>query len=550
MSSGLVDPNDPLLPEVERRAAVLRDLLRQSGWKVTAEVADAALAQLGIPRSTLFRAVARFRRTRRASSLLPLKRGTRDGSSLLDPRIERIIEEQIERFWLKKEKPRFSALMERVHDACYVEGLRAPHRKTIKRRGMDLNPLAAARRRGQGSLEAASTPSPGQFVADRPNAIWQIDHTIVDIVVVDEQYRRPIGRPVLTIAIDVCTRMVAGFHLALEAPSRVSVGLCLLHAVYDKTAWLSERGIDLSWPVAGLPGILHSDNGAEFHSRALTGACREYGFKIQYRPPATPRFGGHVERLIGTMMGAVHILPGTTFSKIKLKENYDAQGRAIFTLRELEAWIAIEIAGKYHHRIHSALLRPPIARWRDLQGEVNFDLPPDRMAFWTSFLPGLADIDAPEAREVERTLDYSYRPHVAIDFRAPYVEDLLRPNVDQPRMRFWIKMRSHLVDDPALHAAAFAYLSDYWINFAACIGHVRTMADADTRLYVASLNHAIWYQRALRADDWLLFDCVSPSGALGRGLSVGRVYDPAGGLVASAAQECLLAPVVPSERGT
>ena len=113
MSFGLVDPNDPRWPEVERRAALLRDLLRQSDWKVTAEVANAALAQLGIPRSTLFRAVARFRRTRRASSLLPLKRGTRDGSSQLDPRIERIIEEQIERFWLKKEKPRFSALMER-----------------------------------------------------------------------------------------------------------------------------------------------------------------------------------------------------------------------------------------------------------------------------------------------------------------------------------------------------------------------------------------------------------------------------------------------------
>jgi len=159
-------------------------------------------------------------------------------------------------------------------------------------------------------------------------------------------------------------------------------------------------------------------------------------------------------------------------------------------------------------------------------------------------LPGLADIDAPGAREVERTLDYSYRPHVAIDFRAPYVEDLLRPRADQPRMRFWIKMRSPLAEDPALHAAAFAYLSDYWINFAACIGHVRTMVDSDTRLYVASLNHTIWYHRALRADNWLLFDCVSPSGAFGRGLSIGRIYDPAGELVASAAQECLLAPVV------
>jgi hypothetical protein len=81
-------------------------LLQQSGWKVTAEVADGVLAQLGSPRSTLFRAAARLRRTRRASSLLPLKRGTRDRSSLLDPRIERIVEEQIERFWLKKESPR------------------------------------------------------------------------------------------------------------------------------------------------------------------------------------------------------------------------------------------------------------------------------------------------------------------------------------------------------------------------------------------------------------------------------------------------------------
>ena len=62
-------------------------------------------------------------------------------------------------------------------------------------------------------------------------------------------------------------------------------------------------------------------------------------------------------------------------------------------------------------------------------------------------------------------------------------------------------------------------------------------------IYVASLNHAIWWHRPLRADDWLLFDCISPSGAIGRGLSIGRVYDRAGRLVASATQECLLAPM-------
>jgi acyl-CoA thioesterase-2 len=159
-------------------------------------------------------------------------------------------------------------------------------------------------------------------------------------------------------------------------------------------------------------------------------------------------------------------------------------------------------------------------------------------------LPGLDEIDAPGAREVERVLNYGYRPHDAIDFRSAFVEDLLPGNPMPPRARFWLRIRAPMADGHALHAAAFAYLSDYWINFAAGIAHVETMANADARLYVASLNHAIWLHRPLRADHWLLFDCVSPSGAFGRGLSMGKIYSQSGELVASATQECLLAPVV------
>jgi len=88
------------------------------------------------------------------------------------------------------------------------------------------------------------------------------------------------------------------------------------------------------------------------------------------------------------MMGAVHLLPGTTFSNVKIRGGYNSEGRANFTLRELEKWIALEIVGKYHQRIHSSLLRPPLAVWRERQGEVDFNLPSNRMAFWTSFLPG------------------------------------------------------------------------------------------------------------------------------------------------------------------
>jgi acyl-CoA thioesterase II len=157
-------------------------------------------------------------------------------------------------------------------------------------------------------------------------------------------------------------------------------------------------------------------------------------------------------------------------------------------------------------------------------------------------LPGLTDIDAPEVRDVENTLGYGYREHPAIDLRLPFVGDVLRGDPNAPRVRFWIRVRKTLRDDPALQAAAFAYISDYWINFVACIAHVRPMARAGRKLYVASLNHAIWYHYPFRADQWLLFDCASPRAALGRGLSIAKVYSRSGEMVASATQECLLSP--------
>ena len=251
----LMDLDDPRWPEAERRDALLRRLLKASGWKVTREVVEAARLDLGIPRSTLFRLVGRFRRTKRATSLLPRSTGTPEGAKRLDPRVEVLIAKQIERFWLKKERPTIKALIERVHDACRVEGLCPPNRRTVQRRVDEIEPQHASSGRGEGERTAATTPSPGAYAADRPNEVWQIDHTLVDVIVVDEERRQPIGRPALTIAIDVCTRMVAGFYLSLDPPSISSVGLCLLHAAYDKTAWLAERGIELSWPVAGLPGV-------------------------------------------------------------------------------------------------------------------------------------------------------------------------------------------------------------------------------------------------------------------------------------------------------
>ena len=139
-------------------------------------------------------------------------------------------------------------------------------------------------------------------------AVLQIDHTPVDLVLVDETWRRPVGRPWLTVAIDTCSRCVAGLHLSYEAPSATVAGLCLAHAALDKAAYLRGLGVEADWPCQGRPGEIFVDNGPEFHSEAFVG-CRQHGIALRDRPKGAPHWGGIVERLVGTAMAMVHGLP-------------------------------------------------------------------------------------------------------------------------------------------------------------------------------------------------------------------------------------------------
>src|ERR1019366_3610662 len=156
----------------------------------------------------------------------------------------------------------------------------------------------------------------------------QADHTPVDVIVVDEKHRLPVGRPYLTAAIDVASRCVVGMTVTLEAPSATSVGLCLAHAAADQRPWLERLEVDAVWPMSGKPLELYTDNAADFKSEALRRGCEQHGIRLRYRPPGRPHYGGIVERVIGTMMQMVHELPGTTFSSTADRGGYDSSARA------------------------------------------------------------------------------------------------------------------------------------------------------------------------------------------------------------------------------
>ena len=135
--------------------------------------------------------------------------------------------------------------MRRVSLRCSSEQLTPPSRNTIlgRIRAPDLRAVTKARLQPS---EAASLVDsvPGTYRVDNALDVVQIDHTPVDVIVVDEAHRLPIGRPWLTLAIDVATRVVVGFYVSLEAPSSTSVALCLTQAVLPKENWLKARALE------------------------------------------------------------------------------------------------------------------------------------------------------------------------------------------------------------------------------------------------------------------------------------------------------------------
>ena len=337
----------------------------------------------------VYRLLARFRRDPRPSSLLLDRRGRRIGQRLLDPKVERVVESAIKRFYLTAERPRLVDVYRRTVLECRKAGLHPPSYKAIWKRVSQIDPRERAlKREGAKAAHDKFRPVAKGPPTKLPLELVQIDHTLADVMVIDEIDRQPIGRPWLTLAIDVATRMVAGSHLSLDRPSSTSVALTIAHAVLPKASYLQRLGVDRLWPVHGIPRTIHLDNGLEFHSQALERGCREHGIELRYRPVRTPHFGGHIERLIGRLMGDIHLLPGTTFSSVADRGDYDSSAKAVVTLRELERWLALQITGIYHETVHRALGVTPAQAWRvGIQQEKDIREPLDPQKFYIDFLP-------------------------------------------------------------------------------------------------------------------------------------------------------------------
>ncbi|MEM1433417.1 MAG: acyl-CoA thioesterase II [Pseudomonadota bacterium] len=116
-----------------------------------------------------------------------------------------------------------------------------------------------------------------------------------------------------------------------------------------------------------------------------------------------------------------------------------------------------------------------------------------------------------------------------------------------PVKHTWIRTRDPLPDSPEVHLAVLAYMSDLDFMSTSMLPHPASPSRDD--VFGTSLDHAMWIHHPFRADDWLLFAKSSPNAAGARGFVRGRFYNRSGKLVATAAQECLIRPLMPMAEG-
>lgn len=370
ISKDISEINDSEYNEAKRRYEAILPLLEKNlSRKDSVEYSK----KIGIHFTTLYRWQERYKSTGTILGLISNKVGAKKGNTRLNSEIEILIKRIIDSYYLTIQKPSVQSVVDKVLAECKKMNIIAPHSNTIRNRIESISEYEKLKKQGSKSIARTRyEPTPNKFEADYPLQLIEIDHTPCDIILVDDEHRLPIGRPWITVAIDIYSRMIAGYYLSMNAPSVTSVGMCVSNTILPKDTLLAKFDVNANWNVWGFPETIHVDNGADFRADAVKKAGLAHGINIEFRPVGRANFGGHIERAIGTLMSEIHNLPGTTFSNIKQRGEYNSDANASMTFFEFEKWLVTFITKIYHKRVHNSLFLTPEQQWEEgLFGDEN-----------------------------------------------------------------------------------------------------------------------------------------------------------------------------------
>ena len=293
----------------------------------------------GIPSRTL----ERWKHAYSLNGLEGLKPKRRTRPETLTPDVVRMIEG----FALMRPRQSLATITRTMTKVCAEKAWPIPAYTQVRRVVVDLDPgmrvLAlegpvAYRDRYELALRRQ---------ADEPNAIWQADHTMLDILILGAK-GNPV-RPWLTIVLDDHSRAVAGYMVFLGAPTSMNTALTLRQAIWPKS--------DPAWPICGIPDVLYVDHGSDFTSHHLTHVTNDLRIRMIHSAVARPQGRGKVERFFGTINTELLAeLPGHLTAG-------QPHPTPALTLDALTAALHELIVDTYNHRRHSETKLTPTQAW-------------------------------------------------------------------------------------------------------------------------------------------------------------------------------------------
>lgn len=295
------------------------------------------------------------------------------GSARVSTEAEAIMDEVLEARFMKSPPEKVRGLYSTVFDRIMVENalrpdnvIPMPSERTFYRRAEELDDEERiARQKGAKAADDAYGTVGVGALERIPMGVLEIDHNYLDCLAIDDD-GVVLGRPTLTVAIDRYSKMIVGFAITFDPPSSLCTMLAIRHCVKDKgyvaTAYPEIRHV---WPCFGVPGAIVVDNGADFHSEHFKNLCKVLGHvTLIYAEPGRPKQRRHIERWFRTLNDqCVHLLPGTTLSRVDRDSDYDPSTAARLTLSKILRVLHKYIVDIYHQDDRRKRKPKPVDLW-------------------------------------------------------------------------------------------------------------------------------------------------------------------------------------------
>lgn len=301
------------------------------------------------------------------TALMPKVKPSRVDHSKLDPKVVEFIGTSVQAVYLTRQRNPISAVYSDVqvqvanYNACSTTKLAMPSKEIVRRIVNRVDQYERdLRRRGKHYARRKHHAAGKSFVAREPLEICMADGQVMDIIVLEEPRddglpQEALGRPYLTVVIDVRTRCVLAAYVSL-APF---CGGTLLKTM--SIAVVASPGRP-----RGIMTTLVIDNGSDYQDSGFVRFCAALDIQLEPCPPRMPNGKAIVERFFRTISeDLVHKLPGSTFSNPTARGDYESQKYARLTIEDLRAHVDTWVQEVYHQRSHRGLGRAPMSVWND-----------------------------------------------------------------------------------------------------------------------------------------------------------------------------------------